>query len=285
MENNNPYLIRKLEDSNQSYIRSFSNRYMNWKRCYSIIKSLDQEIKKINLKGKTIKILDIGCGDGWVIYELKSEFDKKYQLEFTGIDISSLDIDFANQRKQYFHQQNCDFQIMDAQALRFNDESFNIIISSEVIEHILEPVKVIRQVRRVLKKRGLFIITTPQKEGGLFARAARLIKRRSNAPSQEMTCRATEVDNGTVRIFSNQSTTRAGPGHIFVKAQKEWIEIFKKAGFQLISVKGTGGLFFGGPYLDAHRLSFALNIILDVFLEKLPSSNLWSEMLLFELRK
>lgn len=144
----NPYLIRKLEESSGYFAKSFSNRYMNWKRNYSIKDAFYRELERIDSK-ELIKVLDVGCGDGWLIYKLKSGFDKKYRLEFTGIDISDFDIDFANQRKEYFNHKDCYFYVMDAQNLGFGNEKFDIVISSELIEHISEPHRVMKEVHRI----------------------------------------------------------------------------------------------------------------------------------------
>lgn len=94
-----------------------------------------------------------------------------------------------------------------------------------------------------------------------------------------------ESEISKIRLSSSEGTTGAGLGHVSVKSPKEWKEILKKAGFRIISLKGTGGLLFGSPRLDKYRILFALMVILDVLLEKLPFSYLWSETLFFELRR
>lgn len=228
----------------------------------------------------------MGCGDGWIIYTLRSELDKKYRLEFTGIDISGLDIDFAQRQKEYFEYKNCNFQVMDTQNLEFGEQEFDIVISSELIEHIPEPDKVIRQVYRVLKKGGLFILTTPNKGGGFQVRFLRLIKGIIRMHKEKPTPDFIEEKGiSKIRLSSDQGTTGAGLGHVSVKSKKEWVENLKREGFRIISIKGTSGLLFGSPSLDNRRLLFALTVILDVLLEKLPFSYLWSESLFFELRK
>ena len=74
-----------------------------------------------------------------------------------------------------------------------------------------------------------------------------------------------------------------GYEHVSIHTRKEWAKIFKDCGFKIKSIKGTGGLFFGSLDFDRRRIIFALSVILDVILEKLPFSYLWSELLIFEL--
>ena len=285
MSERNIYLIRRLEESSNYFSRSFSYRYCQWKRYYSIRKAVYYELKRLNTK-EPIKILDVGCADGWLLYQLKAEFSQKYKLEFFGIDISSLDIDFANQRKEYFAHQDCYFLFMDARELGFGSQEFDIVISSELIEHIPEPQEVLKQIYRVLKKSGLSILTTPHKGSGIFARFLRLIKRKNNAKEEKHICNfIADNEIPKIRLSSEQGITGAGYGHISVKSENEWQVIFKNIGFRLVSVEGTSGLLFGSPYLDKYRILFVLTVILDVLLEKFPFSYIWAETLFFELRK
>jgi len=52
-------------------------------------------------------------------------------------------------------------QYADLQALSFKDETFDLIIASEVFEHVREDVKGFQEVLRTLKKGGTFLLTVP----------------------------------------------------------------------------------------------------------------------------
>jgi|GEM_PF-2936405 len=282
MLKNDIYLIRKLEESSGYFQSSYSNRYSNWKRYYSIRKAFFRQLQRLNRK-EPIKILEIGCYEGDFIYRLKAEFSKKYKLKFFGIDISHLDINFANQRKKYFAHQDCYFLVMDVQKLGFIPEVFDIIIASEVIEHLPEPQEALKQIYCILKKDGLFILTTPNKGGSLLAKFLHFVSSKINiSPTYNF---ISENEIAKIRLSSEQGLTGSGCGHISVKDRKQWQLIFKNIGFRLITTEGTSGLLFGLPSLDRYRILFALTVILDVILEKLPFSYLWSETLFFTLRK
>ena len=52
----------------------------------------------------------------------------------------------------------------DSFHLPFNDNSFDSIIASEIIEHVYDPEGFIKELFRVVKKGGSLIVTTPYKE-------------------------------------------------------------------------------------------------------------------------
>ncbi len=61
-------------------------------------------------------------------------------------------------RKRGINAQICD---AGAQRLPFSDQEFGLVTCFEVVEHIKSPQGLLNEVRRVLKKDGLFIISTP----------------------------------------------------------------------------------------------------------------------------
>jgi 2-polyprenyl-3-methyl-5-hydroxy-6-metoxy-1,4-benzoquinol methylase len=287
-----PYLLRRLEEASGYYGASFSNRYMNWKRHRSIEQAVGRELKRLSGSGqRAIKVLDVGCGDGAVIFRLKAFFDAAYQVHFTGIDLSALDIDFAGQRKAYFNHRDCDFILGDAIRADLGSGFFDMVICTEVIEHIAEPSQLLDQIRRLLKEGGLLILTTPHGGGGALARALHMVRRllRPSRIRQEKLAVDAHLihpaEKERSRFSSAGGCTGAGEEHISVKKRAAWERLFIRCGFQVQATRGTAGLLFGEPLLDQHRVLFAVCVILDAILEILPWSYLWSECLFFELRK
>jgi len=82
-----------------------------------------------------------------------------------------------------------------------------------------------------------------------------------------------------------QRQENIGFGHISVKPLKNWLRIIDNAKLSVERVAGTGGPFFGSPLIDAHRVLFALMVLFDTLFEWLSFSYIWSENLLFELKK
>jgi 2-polyprenyl-3-methyl-5-hydroxy-6-metoxy-1,4-benzoquinol methylase len=53
--------------------------------------------------------------------------------------------------------------VADARCLAFRDESFDVVISSEMVEHTDSPERVIAELARVTRRGGLFVLTTPNR--------------------------------------------------------------------------------------------------------------------------
>lgn len=89
-------------------------------------------------------VLDIGCGSGSFLRNIKDISTVKY-----GIDEHSY--------------KNSDSTVIkgDALALPFEENSMDLVTMLDVLEHISEVDKALREVRRVVKKDGIFLITVP----------------------------------------------------------------------------------------------------------------------------
>jgi len=106
-------------------------------------------------KEKETKILDIGCGDGVILYLINQKF-KNYPLHLYGLDPSNIALDVAKKKIPY-----AIFNKADAYNLPFDNNSFDLIISFDVIEHISEPKKMLQEIKRVGTKSSNYIIGTP----------------------------------------------------------------------------------------------------------------------------
>jgi len=102
------------------------------------------------------RILEIGCGAGLLCFKLA-----QMTKAVVGIDISFFVLDFANRVKEYLQYENVSFQIGDAENLTFQDRVFDLVVCSEVLEHLISPGKALSEIRRVVKDTGMIILTTP----------------------------------------------------------------------------------------------------------------------------
>ena len=101
-------------------------------------------------------ILDVGCGRAWVA----EKFIQK------GVKVVSLDISLTNPLKaiKKYPAKNHIGVVADSFTLPFPEESFDCVIASEIIEHVIDPKKFVAELLRVVKKKGSLIISTPYKE-------------------------------------------------------------------------------------------------------------------------
>lgn len=101
-----------------------------------------------------LKVLDIGVGDG--IYEAILGNYFRERCEFFGIDISK---EQAARAKKYLKE----IKIIDINSkdLPYKNNYFDIVIVSEILEHVFYPEKVLNEAQRVLKRNGFMIITFP----------------------------------------------------------------------------------------------------------------------------
>lgn len=99
------------------------------------------------LKGK--KVVDIGCGTGRIIGELKL-----FGAEVTAVDISEEMLKKVD--KKYSDIKTI---MGDMENLPFDDETFDVAVCTFVIVHIKDPEKAFQEVYRILKDGGEFILT------------------------------------------------------------------------------------------------------------------------------
>lgn len=97
------------------------------------------------------KVLDIGCQRGGYCYNLKVR----------GFDVVGMDISIGYLQMARSKVAGVALTAGDAQALPFRDRSFNTVILSEVLEHVIDEKAVVSEVSRVLKESGIVYVTVP----------------------------------------------------------------------------------------------------------------------------
>jgi len=119
-------------------------------------KRLNFILDNVNV-GERSRILDIGTGKGVYIYLISRRYP---HVNFVGIDINEKNI---AQAKDIIQEENVELVVMNAERLMFKDDTFDVALMIEVLEHIPHPEKAIKEVYRVLKPGGKLIITAPNK--------------------------------------------------------------------------------------------------------------------------
>lgn len=103
--------------------------------------------------GKTV--LDIACGDGY-----GSAMLARHAAQVTGVDIDTPTVERA--RGKYVAD-NLRFLQGSATDIPLDDDSVDLVISFETIEHLMEQDRMLYEIRRVLRPEGFLLISSPDK--------------------------------------------------------------------------------------------------------------------------
>lgn len=112
--------------------------------------------KFASLYCKDKDVLEAACGAGIGLGYLA-----KISRRVAGGDIDENNLKYA--LKIYKNIPNIEILPLDAHCLPFSDNSFDVIILYEAIYYLAEPVKFIKEAKRVLRKNGILIIGTANK--------------------------------------------------------------------------------------------------------------------------
>ncbi|HIH14687.1 MAG: putative glycosyltransferase, possible methyltransferase [archaeon GW2011_AR17] len=171
----------------KEYFEKYKEQSFKWKFWARFIQ------KKIK---KEDNILEVGCTYGYLFKYLK-DYPNKY-----GIDISEHAIKQAKMLSQ-----GAEYKVMDAQKLDFKDNFFSLVIAIDVMEHIKNPEKGIKEAARVLKEEGIFIMVTPN----------------LNSYSKQI--------KGD-KWFAYQDKT-----HVSLLPKEQWIELLEKNNFEIKKIR------------------------------------------------
>lgn len=102
------------------------------------------------------RVLDLGCGRGIISLEISELAGSVW-----GIDYSQENLDQARMFQKELGVRNVRFLRADAKKLPFKDNYFDMVISSEVLEHIPDPKSVLEEIVRVCKRDIWIDVPTP----------------------------------------------------------------------------------------------------------------------------
>ena len=158
------------------------------------------------IRPETKKVLDIGCGVGTI-----SLYLAKQGANIVGIDISRKAIDSCRKSARALKlKDKAQFICSTIEQIKFT-QKFDVIICSEVIEHVPKDKTFLKRIHKVLKKNGLLILSTPS----------------INAPLYRI---------GLAQNFDKRV------GHLRRYSWQQILGLVKKSGFTIEEVKLTEGI-------------------------------------------
>ena len=117
-------------------------------------------LDKIALKPNS-KVLDVGCGEGRHIFGSLHEFS---DIHCVGLDQDIPSLNKCNEGLEFFEELNSGSTIFmqgSVYKLPFEDNTFDLVICSEVLEHLEDYHAAIDEIYRVLKPEGKFLPSVP----------------------------------------------------------------------------------------------------------------------------
>lgn len=115
-----------------------------------------------NFKNKNTEIIDLGCSTGSLLSFLKNEL---HFTNLTGIDLNIEAVGFAKNRRKL------NVNYADATKIIDDGNKYDLVISTENIEHVNDLEEYIKNISHLLKPKGQFVLSTPNNDN----RAVRLM--------------------------------------------------------------------------------------------------------------
>ncbi len=171
-----------------------------------------------------MRLLDCGCGPGSITIGLAEAICPG---EAIGIDMQTHLIETAQALAKSKGITNVSFQVADINDLPFPDASFDVAVASTVLQHTRDPLRVLKEIRRVLRPKGFVALRDGNWAGAFLTPATPLL---------------TEVLTLSLRIF-----THFGANPDYPRSQRQFL---CKAGF---ACSEAFGFITSSGTLDATR--------------------------------
>jgi ubiquinone/menaquinone biosynthesis C-methylase UbiE len=167
------------------------------------------------------RVLEIGAGSGW----------QARLLSGRGYEVSAIDVPTSGYRE------NRVWEVVeyDGRIIPFADKTFDILFSSNVLEHIPHIDEFQQELRRVLKAEGVMVHVLPSTSWRFWTNLTHVLKS-WNPPKAH----GEQASNALMELY------------YFRRAW--WVESFRKAGWNVVS-EASSGLFYTGSSIMDSRLS------------------------------
>jgi ubiquinone/menaquinone biosynthesis C-methylase UbiE len=216
----------------QAYLGAMTSpTFGGWKGTNRLIEFLNiNEMKKP-------KILEVGCSTGYITRYIA----KRFECEIIGIDLGEFVLELAREETQKLNLPNVNFQTGNVENLPFPDNSFDIVIGEAVTALVPNPIKVLKEYKRVLKSSG---------------KIATLDLFMNESLSEELVKEISEI------MFIVIGT------QIRIKTFQEWEQIFTESGFNGIKMDEYYDDIFKRSYSFAELVKIVLKMLYHMIVNK-----------------
>lgn len=204
---------------------------------YNRIDKIRKIVDSVPLK-QNLRVLEVGCGNGYILKKIQ----EKRNVEMYGFDLSEKKVEMAK-------KVGIIAKVHDAtKKFPYEDNFFDVVVCSEVLEHLFFPEECIMNINRCLKKDGILIITTPNL-AFLWSRFSLLLRGTTEYIDYEF-------EKEHIRFYTQMSLTN----------------MVERCGLKVVNFMGAG-FFIGIPFLKRYSKTVKnFNLALqDSFSTYLPS--------------
>jgi ubiquinone/menaquinone biosynthesis C-methylase UbiE len=230
----------ELENEDELYLyEKENNGYEELHRSKRLKKILEAVVKY----SPGEKVLDIGTAHGDIATLLAEK-----GFESVALDLNKNFLNYAKKKREFG---KISYVCANALNLPFKDASFDVIIMGELVEHVAYPENLLKEAKRCLKKRGVIIITTPNKHlfrGWLSGYKPPLFE---------------EIEKKSRKDLVKKQFGPSGDDHLFVFDMPSLKKFAKKQGFKVISEGYINSVLM-------NPITYPLLKIMPDFLVKIP---------------
>lgn len=254
--------------------RSWTHVFYLWKLRSVMLGKTTREVL-LRMPQETRRVIDLGCGPGTNLFEVFDMCADIPGVQWYGLDLNIRESQLGARRSDFRvserNMQAVYFFAGDLFHLPLADASMDMLLSSEVVEHLPDPRPAIAEMTRVLKPGGYAFITTPNPHNlpELLGYAA---DRLSNGAFKRL------FWHGCDSISAPPLRAEVGFGHVSVQPYGVWRSWLEKSGLQVVR-KVRGPAVFGGSFFDRHPWLSGFMIALDPLLDRMPGRFLLSNNL------
>ena len=212
--------------------------YSKWeeKRDSSLLAMLDYH--------PSSEVIDLGCGDGKFSNKVKEKIGNE---TIVGVDLCINSLEKAEKKGLVVKKVDLD------NTFPFKNNVFDVIVSNQVIEHLIYPVKFMKEVYRLLKPGGYALISTENLSSwdNIFA----LIL--GHTPfSMEFDCGLRKIGN-PLSPHNNEVLENYVNSHVRIFTQHGLVELMEMLCFKVEKISGTGHIFGNlGEIIDSAHCRF-----------------------------
>jgi len=238
---------------------NYTVEYANYVQHHRVVESLASGLRS----RANATVLDLGCADGRSLFALHRRL-KRPGIRYVGVDLDRQSLISAAKRIAHRNYTNFELRFGDVTQTGLPSAFADVVLASEVAEHLLQPRLLFEEIWRLLKPGGQAVVTTPNLSNYPL-RMGRWIDRRLGGRLRT----AVYTEMAEKAEYTGFTTHEGTLGHVSQQPARAWEELAEQVGFQ-VRLERASTLVYGYPWLARHPVLFGLLCLVDSVLEWCP---------------